>query len=99
MDHLAEYNRYMKSTSIERVNQPRCVCIYASDIATIVSNPFNQLAETTLKIWKNGIQKYSLEDTKLYNEIGEFKSSDTLYNASVPFLQNNNFTGDKIQIN
>jgi hypothetical protein len=49
--------------------------------------------------YKNGILKYSLEENKLNNDIENFESLDTLYNASVPFIQNNTFFGDKIQFN
>ncbi|WP_370001146.1 caspase family protein [Winogradskyella sp.] len=48
-------------------------------------------------ITKNGVLKYSLEDTKLYNEVTDYKEVDTLYTTNVPFIQNNSFSGNKIQ--
>lgn len=49
--------------------------------------------------YKNGILKYSLKENKLYNNIENFENLDTLYNASIPFIQNNNFQGDNVQFN
>ena len=48
-------------------------------------------------ITKNGVLKYSLIDSKLYNKIADVKEQDTLYNVATPFLQNNDFTGSKLQ--
>lgn len=49
--------------------------------------------------FKTGILKYALKENKLFDEIAAYKSIDTIVNVNIPFVQNNNFFGDKIQFN